>query len=316
MSGHRRRRVTYVSPFVPHPEIPHAGGQFLLHYLEKMAAGVDVTLIAPGFEANRAAVSGVPAGIDVHLFPVRSPPRAIWAKAIDYAANMASGLTMGLGEVEAFRRDPVASQLVTGSDLLEVHWSESLPLVPQLRDLSPLAPVVAVEHDVRYQAVSGRARAAVRLADRVLSKWAARRVKRKEPSLLNRCDAVLVYSDKDLALLRRLGVTIPAERIVPFLHRPAHPPGPGPDPTAVFVAAFDRPENSEAAAWLLDRIWPEVQAQVPSARLVLAGASPPGSLQARADPPSVEVTGFLADLDVVYRASRVVVCPLRSGAGL
>lgn len=316
MSGDRRLRVTHVSPFVPHRDIPHAGGQFLFHYLDRMAGRVDATLVAPGFEANRGAVEGVPPGVEVHLFPVRPPPQQPWTKALNYATNMASGLTMGLGEVEAFNRDEGARSLVAASDVLEAHWSESLPLVPTLRRLAPGAPVVAIEHDVRYQAVSVRARSAARAVDRALSRWAARRVRRLEPSLLNRCDAVLVYSDREEALLRSLGVTIPAGRIVPYIDRPSDPPGPAPDRTAAFVAAYDRPENAEGAAWLLDRVWPGVTAQVPTSRLVLAGTSPPPSLRARAEPGKVEVTGFVADLEAVYRAARVVVCPLLSGAGL
>jgi len=312
-----RKRVTYITPFVPYKDIPHAGGQFLFHHLERMSKRVDANLVAPGFEANRQAADGVPDGLRgrVHLVPVADRPQRQFGRALRYVRLTANGLTMGLDEVRAFDRDPGAAAVVSGSDVVEVHWSEALPLVPLLRKWAPETRIVAVAYDVRYQAVKGRSLHATRLSDRLLSTVAVPRVKRREPALLNRCDAALVYTDKDAELLRTLGVTIPLERMAPYLEVPAEPVGPAAEERALFVGAFDRRENSEAAYWLLDNVWPTVQAARPGAKLVIAGAHPPRPLTARAGQ-GVEVTGFVPDLGPVYRSSRVVVCPLLTGAGI
>ncbi|MFD6700722.1 MULTISPECIES: glycosyltransferase [unclassified Microbacterium] len=91
-------------------------------------------------------------------------------------------------------------------------------------------------------------------------------------------------------------------------------PGRGP---AVFVAAFDRRENVEAAVWLLDEVWPSVCAALPEAALMLVGVHPPELLYHRAALSSgVTVTGYVDDLDEVYDTASAALVPLHSGAGV
>lgn len=312
-------RVTYVSPYVPYAQIPYAGGQFLFHHLDRMSQRFDARLLAPGLDANRQAVDRVPDGLrgKVHLVPIVNPRAGCLSRALRSARTAAGGLTMGLDEVRAFTDDAGAAEAVIGSDVVEVHWSEALPLVPLIQTWVPEARIVAVEYDVRYQALRGRSRRAQRRSERLLSTVAAARVKRQEPWLLNRCDAALVHTDKEVELLRRLGVTIALEKMVPYLEVPVEPVGPADAERVLFVGAFDRRENSEAAYWLLDSVWPAIRAARPGATMVIGGAHPPPALAARADTGAgIEITGFVDDLGALYRSARVALCPLLTGAGL
>lgn len=309
-------RIVCLSPYVPTERIPHAGGQFLFQYLSRMGALADTHLVAPDLGRNRVAPADRPPGITTHLAPVAGGSRSFAARLVRYLRTSADGLTLGVGERRAFRTDGGAHREVTAADVVEVHWSEMLPLVPLIREWNPGALVVAVEYDVRVQSISGRARHAALRRDRLLATIASHRVRRREPRLLNRCDAVLTFTDKDVAILRRLGVTPPTHVLSPYLSVPEEPVGPAADQTVLFVAAFDRPENAEGARWFLDRVWPLVRQACPTATALLAGANPPPWLSARQVEGNVSVPGFVGDLDAVYRAARVVVSPLLSGGGL
>lgn len=309
------KRLTCLSPFVPSQTIPHAGGQFLFHYLTEMAAHAEVRLVAPDMEMNRAVGAQGPRNVEIHLVPLPALSTNLVARAVRYARTSANGLTVGVGEKKAFARDRTARALVADSDLVEIQWSELLQLVPVVRRWNPSVPIVSVELDVRYQSIQGRARHATRLRDRTMAKLATLHVRRREPALLNLCDAVLTFTDKDVRILRELGVTVPVHVLAPYLTMPEDWVGPSSDPHVLFVGAFDRPENSEGAMWLLDRVWPSVRRRCPGAVLTLAGAHPPDALLARAAV-DVRVTGFVDDLDPLYRSSRLVVCPLLAGGGL
>ncbi len=88
----------------------------------------------------------------------------------------------------------------------------------------------------------------------------------------------------------------------------------------LFVGNFGHLPNVDAAIWLLDEIWPAIRQSLPEAQLVIAGSSPPVSLQKHANlfPSGITLTGWLSEerLDALYRESRVVVVPLRFGAGV
>jgi glycosyltransferase involved in cell wall biosynthesis len=87
---------------------------------------------------------------------------------------------------------------------------------------------------------------------------------------------------------------------------------------ALFVATFARPENVDAANWLLREIWPAVVAQIPEARLILAGAKSDTYLAGvpPANRGAVSATGYVASLSPYYREASVVVIPTRLGAGV
>lgn len=86
------------------------------------------------------------------------------------------------------------------------------------------------------------------------------------------------------------------------------------DPVALFVGTMAYPPNREAATWLLRKIWPHVRAQVPDARLLLAGEGT-RELAVEVAGEGVEGLGFVADLGPVYQCAAIAVCPIQRGAG-
>lgn len=87
------------------------------------------------------------------------------------------------------------------------------------------------------------------------------------------------------------------------------------EPTLLFLGAYWYEPNVQAADFLIAKIWPLVRRAVPSARLIIAGSRPEEIRAYSRSIPGVEFTGFVDDLENVYRRSRIVCCPVLRGGG-
>lgn len=132
-------------------------------------------------------------------------------------------------------------------------------------------------------------------------------------------DLSLYPSEEEAIAVRNLEPAIAVRAIVPY----ALPERVGPDPVPdgrqdlLFVAGFGHSPNEDAAVWFVRDIFPAILEARPDTRLTLAGSNPTPAVQALASA-HVEVTGFLSDEELArrYAAARVIVCPLRYGAGV
>lgn len=85
----------------------------------------------------------------------------------------------------------------------------------------------------------------------------------------------------------------------------------------LFVGGFGHKPNTDAVIWFVQNIFPIIQKRVPGVKFIVVGSNPPDEVKALASP-DVVVTGFVTDdeLSQYYRQSRVVIVPLRFGAGV
>lgn len=145
-------------------------------------------------------------------------------------------------------------------------------------------------------------------------------IERVERDLWNRCDVVVYPSEEEAAQVRSMAPGVNAMAVPLYCFHPiecdtgfnlAERQG------ILFVAGFGHPPNVDAACWLVERILPRVRAHLPQVRLSLVGSNPTEEVKALAGD-GVEVMGYVDDatLASLYRAARVVVAPLRFGAGV
>jgi len=89
------------------------------------------------------------------------------------------------------------------------------------------------------------------------------------------------------------------------------------DPARIlFLGSFEWRPNLDAVSLLLDRIFPEVRAAEPSARLDLVGRNPPASLARRVDGMAgVALHADVPDIRPYLAQSGVMAVPLRIGGG-
>lgn len=82
----------------------------------------------------------------------------------------------------------------------------------------------------------------------------------------------------------------------------------------LFVGSWAHPPNRDALDWLVGELAPTLAERLPDVEVHIAGNGVPPDVGA--DAPNVVNHGFVADLDELYDRVRVVVAPLRYGAGL
>ncbi|MCW2163224.1 Glycosyltransferase involved in cell wall bisynthesis [Microbacterium hydrothermale] len=314
-------RIVSVTAHVPYEGVPHAGGQYVLAHLRALRSrGHEVTLVAPAWRGNDEAARRLRAEADVEvilcaprstgrvaewwdiqqirLFPVR-PPRRFHRALVTSAA---------------------VRRAVRRADVVEAQWTELGWTIRALHGINPAARHVVIAHDVISQTYE-RVFAATRPATpaRLLGHWRSASVARDERRVYRDADAVLAFSGKDAAYVRGLSDGGRGDVLRPPFPTPANassepPAGP---PTVLFVGAFFRDVNAEAAHRLIDEIIPLVRRDHPEVRFVLAGAGPSDRMRAAAAAdPLLEVTGEVGSLDPFYARATAAVVPLRMGAGL
>ncbi len=83
----------------------------------------------------------------------------------------------------------------------------------------------------------------------------------------------------------------------------------------LFVGGFEHHPNVDAAARLVRDVMPAVWRELGEVQVTIVGSHPPPEVQALASP-LVDVTGWVEDLQPLLDDARVMVAPLRFGAGL
>lgn len=130
-----------------------------------------------------------------------------------------------------------------------------------------------------------------------------------------RSTLAFVCSTTDAAHLRRLGFPGQVRAVPNAIGIPAEPPGVVASPTVLYLGSYHHSPNVVAVERLIRDIWPRIRAQVPEARLLVAGAESEHLPARAAEPPGVEFLGFVDDLASVYAASRLVCAPITTGSG-
>lgn len=317
MSG--PRRIVLVSLHVPDPVADSAGIQYLDRLCEALH-GAQVTVVGPAAPANQRAMKR-PYECDRILISSELVRRGLRLRVAGAVRRLAP-VAPPMGFARALIHDPRARSLLREADIIDLQWPVMAPLVPLMRRLAPNARVIVTLHDIVSQRYSRefRQRRTLRARTRAAFNYLHARV--VEYSVVQRADTIVVFSDKDRQLLRnneRVVVVDPplatpidgATHVDAVRHLYA-----GSSPTAVLVGPLTRPENLDAARWLVECIWPRVTRAVPDARLLVVGRAEPHHRSLLSAAGGVEVAGFVEDLNSVYSSARAVLAPLRLGAGV
>jgi O-antigen biosynthesis protein len=85
----------------------------------------------------------------------------------------------------------------------------------------------------------------------------------------------------------------------------------------MFVGGFTHTPNVDAVLWFIEKVLPVVQEQTPGIKLIVVGSNVPESVQQKAAP-DIIIKGYVSDqeLQQLYNTVKMVVIPLRYGAGL
>ena len=143
----------------------------------------------------------------------------------------------------------------------------------------------------------------------------------REVAAIQRCDLTLMISDIEFTLLtERMGVPNSHLLYCPFMPAAASPeqwPDFAQRNHFVSIGNFRHAPNWDAVLWLKETIWPGIRKQMPDAQLHIYGAYPPPKATALHNPAQgFLVKGWADDAHQVLRQARVLLAPLRFGAGI
>ncbi|MDR0837823.1 MAG: glycosyltransferase family 4 protein [Propionibacteriaceae bacterium] len=312
-------KVVSFAPYAPFPGVTHAGGQQYLKHLNVLATlGYETTVVAPDTAENRAAAAVAGQPFKVHLYSIHPTNPITRLNRVLNSTFTAGRSPWVYGR--ALRRDREIPKLLEQADFVEAQWSETASLftdVPVLRDCAQ--PVVLIIHDVITQREERKSSLVPfwNVPRKIAMMIRSAQAERNEVQALRRAAITVALSGKDETLLRHLVPEAQISQVNPLIGAQARAADLPDAPAALFVGAFARSFNVDAALWMLREIWPRVLKTIPDATLTIAGANPPKELiVAAAAYPSVTVTGFVDTLDDVYETARLVVVPLRGGAGV
>lgn len=139
-----------------------------------------------------------------------------------------------------------------------------------------------------------------------------------ELALMQDADAVISVSDDEAGLIRSgcdAEMPVFTWGFAHEVHEPANPFEERRD--VLFVGSFLRGHepNRDAVRHFAMDLLPSVRDQLGDCRFIVVGASPTEDVLELASP-EVVVTGFVEDLSIYYESCRLVVVPLRFGAGI
>jgi glycosyltransferase involved in cell wall biosynthesis len=170
-------------------------------------------------------------------------------------------------------------------------------------------------HDLHYV----RALRSAELKKDSSLKARAEQDREEEQNLMSRMDVIFSLSDIETNVIHELCPDVDVFYVPPYSVNvdlsgefdPEEREG------LLFVGGFMHPPNADGVLWFIRDVWPVVRQRLPGVVFSIAGSHPSPEVLALASH-DVKVLGPVSDdrLEELYRKSRLVVVPLRYGAGV
>ena len=209
------------------------------------------------------------------------------------------------------------SQVANDFDVILLDHFESAQFVPA----SFKGKVVFHAHNATYLMWERFTRSDAALSYRIATAIETSRIKRYERDLCRRADIVFA-APNDIEHLVAIGAERSKCKVTYHL---------GDDSQLtlqdmvfketskqlLYVGTLNWEANIDGLLWFFESIWPEVLEKDPDIVLKIVGKNPdPSLIEAAKDLRNIEFTGFVEDLEPLYKQSRVFIAPLRYGSGI
>jgi glycosyltransferase involved in cell wall biosynthesis len=297
-------RILFVSPFLPYPGVPHAGGKLIHYFLSVLVRSHSVVLLSrifPGEERHLRSLSDMLERVET--VPADGPIRP-------------GSLVSLLRTVASYRKLCRRARILLRSerfDLCQVEYTETGVFFPGI----PRIPAVLTCHDVI--AKPAYRRHAVSRGITRLSTWAGWHVAMvAERRAVRKFRRIFTLSDEDRKWAGRLypeGVfrTLRYPAGIGFKGITRSPKG----RRVLFVGALNRPQNRDALLFFLREVWPCVRGNFPDAEFCVVGGGMDADLRDElAAAPGVIATGFVPEVETYYASAAVFVAPILTGGGV
>lgn len=311
-------KILTISTVFPYP--PQDGTKIQIYQrLKHLSDGNDVTLLCVvDQEPEPSSIEEMERYCDVHI--IRRPPikvsRGLFERAFNFLRSFVTGVPYHLGGY--FRQDAnewIHSEVRSKKfDVVEADVDAGLYLRQPLDALR-----VWIMHSVSDSNDRRSIRFARGWANRVTLTCYRLVNRRYERVTARGVDLVAVLTPENEAELKQIDPKIHVLNCLTNgvdLEYFQYDPSPAEPQGVCFVGKMDYLPNNDAAVHFYQAIWTGVRRKVPSARFSIVGSYPLASVLELAKDPSVEVSGFVADVRPLIRKAGVAVVPIRMGGGI
>ncbi len=270
--------------------------------IDGLASEFEVIVATPG--ATRRDSKSADAPRDVRVVDLPAPPRGRTIRPFLHVAPRLGRALANNETVACLRR--LVAEVRPGI----VVWTHSY--------LAPVLEAHAVVRVVDFPNLEIERMRSLAHGGRGVHRWSARfeqlKARRWEPQVARRSDIAIAVSEADALPLRRWGAR--SVVVVPNLVPPgrAWVPSPARGPVT-FMGNGAYPPNQEGARFLLDEVWPLVQAQAPDAELRLAGRGMGAFASDAGARAGVVVTDQVEESAQVLSEAAMILAPVTCGGG-
>jgi glycosyltransferase involved in cell wall biosynthesis len=286
----------------------HAAKRHRITYVGRCGADSEEARVAPTFLRDH--------GIEAILVPHPVPAKSGSAFFFRLIANLFSAWPYS---VTSHRSEPMRRVIaqIAGKQRVDVWQLEWAPYLATV-DPSLPGPRVIIAHNVdtliwqRYYENEGN------LLKKAFLKTQWRKFRRFEEEAFRQATRVVAVSEPDARLIREEFGQPRVDVVDNGIDRAFFEQAKGQRDSSriLFLGALDWRPNLDAVGLLLDKIFPMVRGQEPSAKLVIVGRHPSAGLLRRvAQAPGVELHADVADVRPYLGESGVMTVPLRIGGG-
>jgi glycosyltransferase involved in cell wall biosynthesis len=277
------------------PPWPSSNGYSLRvsHLLEQLADRWSITLIAP------PPSDPVPSCIARHV------PVTLGGRGVTYPWRFDQSELRNTMERAVREQRPERALIWAGAEAL---WFGRSDLPPAVADVIDCNPLEFWRGFISYRDLRQRYRALRELG--VATRFARRTVRSYA--------ATVCVGEADARWLRRIGGrdtvhVVPNGVDVPCL---VGIPAEAAEPTLCFTGALDYRPNIEAVLFAAKAIWPQVRAEMPQARFVVAGRNPSPEVLVLGGQANIVIAADVPDMVSVLGRSWLSIAPMRSGVGI
>ncbi len=321
-------KVLFLTQVLPYPL--DSGPKVRQYYmLRHLAARHEVVLVSFVRDDDRPEalrhLQTICAG--VHAVPMR---RSLWRNLRAGLKGLLTGRPMVIVRDEIDEMRAVLDRLTQPADFEIIHADQlSMAWYGRLAvNGAATAATLLDEHNAVYLLARQLAARVTHPVGRLLYNREARSLASYEAAMCRAYDGVLTVTQEDQDRLLTLFPARERERlapkftVIPICVEPAPlTPAPGrPRPdgrlTILHLGTMFWPPNVAGVLWFASEVLPLIHRQLPEARFVIVGKSPPPEVQALTADPRIEVTGYVEDPAPYIAAADVFVVPLQVGEGM
>lgn len=155
----------------------------------------------------------------------------------------------------------------------------------------------------------------------------AKRVKKYEGQVIRNFEHTLVVTDQDRDLLCRatgveengislhtkitiIPIAVDTQQLKPIQRQPA-------STNIITLGTLHYPPNADGIRWFIQKVYPLVKTNFTNVTLTVIGKNPPSDfLLAASQDSSIQITGYVPDLEPYFQQAALIVVPVRAGSGM